>query len=102
VLGLAPSKPAPIPTACPRPPDTPDATLDDARLLPNAALHEPVNGDWTFVETQRHLLMAGAAWLGKAVLEEDAPYHLLGPQGIDERERVAGFYPSPRNEMMGA
>ena len=48
-----------------------EATLDRARLLPEAKLHEQVNGEWSFVETQRHLLMAGDAWLGNAVLEED-------------------------------
>src|SRR2546423_9951901 len=55
-----------------------EATLDRARLLPEAKLHEQVNGEWSFVETQRHLLMAGDAWLGNAVLEEDAPYRPLG------------------------
>lgn len=55
-----------------------DATLERARLLPEATLHERVDGEWSFVETQRHLLMAGDAWLGNAVLEEDAPYSPLG------------------------
>ena len=55
-----------------------EATLDRARLLPEAKLHEQVNGEWSFVETQRHLLMAGDAWLGNAVVEEDSPYHPLG------------------------
>lgn len=54
------------------------ATLDRARLLPEAELHERVDGEWSFVETQRHLLFAGDAWLGNAVLEEEAPYHPLG------------------------
>jgi hypothetical protein len=54
------------------------ATLDHARLLPDAALHERVDGEWSFVETQRHLLMASDAWLGSAVLEEETPYHPLG------------------------
>jgi len=55
-----------------------EATLDRARLLPEVKLHEQVNGEWSFVETQRHLLLGGDAWLGNAVLEEDAPYHPLG------------------------
>jgi hypothetical protein len=55
-----------------------NATLDRARRLPEAKLHEQVGGEWSFVETQRHLLMAGDSWLGSAVLEEDAPYHPLG------------------------
>jgi len=54
------------------------ATLDRAGLLPEVKLHEQVNGEYSFVETQRHLLFAGDAWLGNAVLEEEAPYHPLG------------------------
>jgi hypothetical protein len=54
------------------------ATLDRARLLPGARLHEQVNGEWSLVETQRHLLFASDAWLGSAVLEEAAPYHPWG------------------------
>ena len=56
-------------------------TLDRARRLPEAKLHEQVDGEWSFVETQRHLLMASDAWIGNAVLEEDAPYHSLGLPG---------------------
>jgi len=55
-----------------------EATLDRARLLPEATLHEQVDGEWSYVETQRHLLFASDAWLGNAVLEEAAPYHPLG------------------------
>jgi hypothetical protein len=54
------------------------ATLERARLLPEVKLHERVDGEWSLVETQRHLLFAGDAWLGNAVLEEQAPYHPLG------------------------
>ena len=55
-----------------------EATLDRARLLPETRLHEQVNGEWSLVETQRHLLFASDAWLGNAVLEEPTPYHPLG------------------------
>lgn len=66
------------------------ATLDRARLLPETMLHERVDGEWSFVETQRHLLMAGDAWLGNAVLEENAPYHPLGlPHGGMPPDAVA-------------
>lgn len=54
------------------------ATLERARLLPEERLHERVDGEWSLVETQRHLLFGGDAWLGNAVLEEHAPYHPLG------------------------
>ena len=66
------------------------ATLERARLLPEAALHEQVNGEWSLVETHRHLLFAGDAWLGNAVLEEEAPYHPLGlPAGGMSPEAAA-------------
>lgn len=54
------------------------ATLERARLLPEVKLHERVDGEWSLVETQRHLLFASDAWLGNAVLEEESPYHPLG------------------------
>ncbi|WP_410606791.1 DinB family protein [Amycolatopsis sp. lyj-109] len=63
------------------------ATLDRARLLPEAALHERVDGEWSFVETQRHLLFACDAWLGNAVLEEEGPYH---PWGLPAGETPPG------------
>ena len=59
-----------------------EATLDRASRLPAAMLHEQVDGEWSLVQTQRHLLFASDAWLGNAVLEQDAPYHPLGlPSG---------------------
>lgn len=54
------------------------ATLDRARHLPEAKLHERVSGEWSLVDTQRHLLFASDAWLGNAVVEEQSPYHPLG------------------------
>ena len=70
-------------------------TLDRARRLPEAKLHEQVDGEWSFVETQRHLLFACDAWLGNAVLEEEAPYHPLGfPAGgtpPDEAAKPSGW-----------
>ncbi len=54
------------------------AVLVRARSLPEAKLHERVDGEWSFVETQRHLLFASDSWLGYAVLGEKAPYHPLG------------------------
>jgi hypothetical protein len=55
-----------------------EATLERARLLPEAKVHERVDGEWSLVETQRHLLFASDAWLGNAVLEDEAPYHPFG------------------------
>lgn len=53
-------------------------TLRRARQLPEALLQQRVGDEWSFVETQRHLLFCSDAWVGSAVLEEDRPYHPLG------------------------
>ena len=55
-----------------------EATFDRARELPETELHVQVDGEWSFIETQRHLLFAADAWLGNAVLEEQEPYHAWG------------------------
>lgn len=66
------------------------ATIDRAKLLPDAAQHHRVDGEWSFVETQRHLLFACDAWLGNAVLEEETPYHPWGfPAGGMPPEEAA-------------
>ena len=49
-----------------------------ARRLPESALHESVDEEWSLVETLRHLIFAADAWAGCAVLELAQPYHRLG------------------------
>lgn len=49
-----------------------------AARLPEAARHEQVDGEWSFVETMRHLIFATDAWAGSAVLDLPQPYHRLG------------------------
>jgi hypothetical protein len=53
-------------------------TIERARSQPEAALQEQVDGEWSFVETHRHLLCCSDAWVGNAVLEEEQPYHRFG------------------------
>ncbi|HUQ39433.1 MAG TPA: DinB family protein [Acidimicrobiales bacterium] len=51
--------------------------VERARRLPEEARHERVDGEWSFVETLRHLVFATDAWVRRAVLEEVAPFHRL-------------------------
>lgn len=51
------------------------ATVAQAQAMPEALLHERVDGEWSFVETLRHLLFVTDAWLKRAVLADPAPYH---------------------------
>jgi hypothetical protein len=53
-------------------------TVARARRLPEDALHERVDGEWSFVETLRHLVFATDAWASRTVLDEPMPYHPLG------------------------
>jgi hypothetical protein len=55
-----------------------DAAVQRARALPEDLLHERVDGEWSFIETLRHLVLATDAWVLRAVLGDPAPYHPLG------------------------
>lgn len=55
-----------------------DAAVRRARALPEGLLHERVDGEWSFVETQRHLVFATDAWVLRAILGDPAPYYPLG------------------------
>lgn len=45
-------------------------TISNARALPEPALHESVNEEWTFVQTLRHLVFAMDKWFTAPVLGE--------------------------------
>jgi len=53
-------------------------TLARAGRLPEPALHQRVDGEWSFVETLRHLVMATDRWAGYMILGKPGPYHPLG------------------------
>ena len=50
-------------------------TESRAQALGEDACRERVGGEWSFVETLRHLVFVTDAWVGRAVLGEAAPYH---------------------------
>jgi hypothetical protein len=52
-------------------------TVERARRLDPALLHESVDGEWSFVETLRHLAFATDAWVRRAVLGDPAPWDPL-------------------------
>ena len=51
-------------------------TINRARALPDALLHESVGGEWSFVETLRHLVFAMDKWFTAPILAE--PFHPIG------------------------
>src|SRR5262245_48754361 len=54
------------------------ATLERARRLPEASLHEQVDDEYSFVQTLRHLVFATDAWSSRTILDQPMPYHRLG------------------------
>jgi len=53
-------------------------TLQRVEAMPPGTVDVCVDGEWSFAQTLRHLVLATDMWLGRAVLEKDRPYHPLG------------------------
>jgi len=54
-----------------------DRTVARARRLDSVLLHESVDGEWSFIETLRHLVLVTDGWIGRAVLGDPSPWHPL-------------------------
>jgi hypothetical protein len=54
-----------------------DGTVERARRLDPAQLHESVGGEWSFIETLRHLPFATDCWVRRAILGDPAPWDPL-------------------------
>jgi len=52
-------------------------TVARARTFPEPALHRSVDGEWSFIQTLRHLNFATAAWVGRMILGNPSPWHPL-------------------------
>ncbi|MFD4676151.1 DinB family protein [Lentzea sp. NPDC058450] len=73
-------------------PDTPDGlraewqaveaawaqAVERVETMPPGTRDVSVNGEWSFAQTVRHLVMATDTWLGRAILGREEPYHPLG------------------------
>jgi hypothetical protein len=53
-------------------------TVAAAQGLQESSLHAMVNGKWSFVETQRHLLFVTDAWIVRTILGSATPHHRFG------------------------
>ena len=52
-------------------------TTGRARGMPPGLLHERVDGEWSFIETLRHLVFATDAWVNRALLGDPSPWDRL-------------------------
>ena len=53
-------------------------TIELAHRLPEPTLHQRVDGEWSLVETLRHLIFVTDGWFSRTVLGEADPYHPIG------------------------
>ncbi len=54
-----------------------DDTVRRARVLDPLMLHESVDGEWSFIETLRHLVFATDAWIRRTILGDPSPWDPL-------------------------
>jgi DinB superfamily/Pentapeptide repeats (8 copies) len=62
------------------------ATLERLAAMPAGTVDVSVGGEWSFAQTLRHLVLATDAWLGRAILEIDQPFHPLGQAGLQAED----------------
>lgn len=63
--------------------ETWSATLDRVAAMPDGTVDVSVQGEWSFAQTLRHLVMATDTWLGRAILEREQAYHPLGQPNLE-------------------
>ena len=66
-----------------------DDAVAHAASVPAPLLDERVNGEWSFVETVRHLLFADDIWVGRLLSDEPGTFHPLGVPPTDTTDAGA-------------
>jgi hypothetical protein len=67
------------------------ATIERARTLPRGSEHYGVDGEWSMVETLRHLVFVHDSWFRRCVLGVTEPFTAIGvrPQTVSELDAAA-------------
>jgi hypothetical protein len=55
-----------------------DETVARALTFPPEQLHVSIDGEWSFIETLRHLVFATDSWVGRVIQGDPSPWHPLG------------------------
>jgi len=61
-------------------------TLERVAAMPAGTVDVSVGGEWSFAQTLRHLVLATDAWLGRAVLGIEQPFHPIGQADASLRD----------------
>ena len=56
-------------------------TLAHVATMPAGSVDVSMDGEWSFSQTLRHLILATDTWLGRGILELDQPFHPIGLAG---------------------
>jgi len=59
------------------------ATLERAAKMPAGTVDVSVDGEWSFAQTLRHLIMATDTWLGRAIMGIEQPFHPIGEPNFE-------------------
>jgi uncharacterized damage-inducible protein DinB len=54
-----------------------EGTVEQVRTFPEADLHRSVDGEWSFIQTLRHLAFASACWVDRMILGNPSPWRPL-------------------------
>jgi hypothetical protein len=75
-----------------------EATMRRAASFSDEELHRGVNGEWSTVESLRHVVLIVDLWLSKVVLGEDDPFHpmALPPTFMPPKLPGTSIDPDPR------
>ena len=66
-----------------------DDAVEHAATVPVPLLDERVEGEWSFLETVRHLVFADDIWVGRMLSDEPRPFHPLGVPPTDTTDAGA-------------
>jgi hypothetical protein len=66
-----------------------DDAVEHAATVPAPLLDERVEGEWSFLETMRHLVFADDIWVGRMLSDEPGPFHPLGVPPTDTTDAAA-------------
>ena len=59
------------------------AAIARADAMPTGTVDISVDGEWSFAQTLRHLIMATDTWLRRAILEIEQPFHPIGQPNVE-------------------
>ena len=57
------------------------ATVERVAAMPAGTVDISVDGEWSFAQTLRHLVLATDVWLGRAIMGIEQPFHPIGLAG---------------------